>query len=210
MLCLSDNDLLLNLAAWNLLPEFVEYLKTDFKLAKDEIRILESFIRQLKTNSNWQNQYGDKVLERARTFCEDIPRLSLTVDVSATIALHNAGIDPGEAVLTAVAISHKDSIIATNDLRFIAQLEAHTELTEYRAQLKGRILHLRQVILGILEIKEYDFVRSRISPEICKSTDRRIYRIFSQGDRSRAFRGIKDAIEEARLEAKDLLYVKEP
>jgi hypothetical protein len=39
MLCLSDNDLLLNLAAWSLLEEFTHYVNDDLGIPREEINV---------------------------------------------------------------------------------------------------------------------------------------------------------------------------
>jgi hypothetical protein len=204
MLCLSDNDLLLNLAAWNLLQEFTRYLEADHKVTRENIYVLESFVRQLKQDP-WREKYGEKAIERAVRFCDSLPTLyALTYDEPVLTALSRVdNIDRGEALLAAVALKYESSLIATNDINFIAALEADPTVAPYRDALSGRILHLRQVIVSIYEMTSYKHLKPCITSQ--KNTDRCIYQAFSK-DHSRAIADLHASVEDVRRLGGNLLY----
>lgn len=196
MICLSDNDLLIHLAAWNLLAEFQALLQDKFGVAASDIYVLDSFVRQLQTNRRWEAQYGRNVLDRAERFCATLPRVySLSYDRPTVIALSEVDdIDEGEAVLIAVALQHPDSMILTNELRFLGALASGDPVCiPYCAALQGRILHLRQIVEELLEQKGFRHLESCIKPQ--RNSDIRIVSAF-QGSADNARRILREAVEE--------------
>ncbi|WP_395140035.1 hypothetical protein, partial [Armatimonas sp.] len=196
VICLSDNDLLIHLAAWNLLSEFQALLQDKFSITASDIYVLDSFVRQLQTNKKWESQYGQNVLGRAERFCTSLPRVySLPYDRPTVIALSEVDdIDEGEAVLIAVALQHPDSMILTNELRFLGALASGDPVcVPYCAALQGRILHLRQIVEELLEQKGFRHLESCIKPR--SNSDTRIFRAF-QGSADAARSAMREAVRE--------------
>lgn len=205
MICLADNDLLLHLAAWNLLAEFQALLQDRFGTAAENVYVLEGFVRRLKAeNSAWERQYGRNALNRAVRFCEALPQVySLPYDSATLIALEPVDdIDEGEAILIAVALQHPGSLILTNELRFLGALSSNPNCAPYVAALQGRILHLRQVIRELLTAKGFRALQSKIKPS--QGSDLQIYRAF-QGSASNAEQTLREAVEEAERMAAGML-----
>ncbi len=117
MICLSDNDLLLHLSAWNLLAEFQAFLRDTLHASSDDVYVLDAFVSRLRRgDTRWQAQYGQGALDRALRFCDTIKQVySLPHDRSVVAALGKVdAIDPGEAILIAVAHQHPGSLILGN------------------------------------------------------------------------------------------------
>jgi hypothetical protein len=206
MLCLSDNDLLLNLAAWSLLEEFTRYVNDELGIPREEICVLDSFISQLEKGQPRWDKYGERTLERALKFCTPLPRIyKMEYDPAVLLSLKDIeDIDDGEAILTAVALKNATSIIATNDLRYIATLEADPAVTAYRNALTGRILHLRQVVRGLLDIYPSKHITPRISA--APSSDTRIRQAF--GSSRNTYADLNESIEEVKRLGRELIWEK--
>lgn len=210
MICLADNDLLIQLGAWDLLGEFQAFLQKRFGVLPADIYILDGFVRRLqKENSPWERQYGKAALERVARFCSGVSRvynLPHDAGVIATLSSDDIdNIDEGEAVLIAVAIHNPESFILTNEWRFLAGL-SHPDCTQYHLALQGRVLHLRQIIYLFFQEKNFSFMKPKISQ--AQKSDALIYRAF-QGTASQAQHTLKGAVEEVERIARGMLVTME-
>jgi hypothetical protein len=206
VICLADNDLLLQLGAWNLLTEFQAFLQTKWNAAPSDIYILNGLVRRLQQeNSRWERQYGRPALDRVARFCEGLSRVyDLPHSAEVVIALSEVEkIDEGEAVLIAVAVQHPGSLILTNEWNFLSAL-SDPACTPYREALQGRVLHLRQIIYHFLTDKGFRALEPRIKQ--APRSDGRIYQVF-QGSAGRAQQDLRDAVEEVERIALGMLVV---
>ncbi len=206
MICLSDNDLLLHLSAWNLLAEFQAFLRDTLHSSPSDVYVLDAFVARLRRGDvRWQAQYGQGAIDRALRFCDTVKQVySLPHDRTVVTALGRVdAIDPGEAILIAVAHQHPGSLILTNELRFLAALATEAECATYHAALQNRIVHLRQIVLALLDAKGHRYLESRVKPQT--KSDARIYRAF-QKDAADARAALHEAIAEAERIGSGLLY----
>ena len=181
MICLSDNDIILHLAAWNLLAEFQAFLQEILHAALGDVYVMTAFVRRLeKGDARWEAQYGKAALDRALRFCQSVKTIaSLPHDRSVVVALqHFDAIGPGEAILIAVAHQHPGSLILTNEWRFLSALSTEADCAAYHTTLQGRVVHLRQVAMYFLDTKGHKFVAERVKPQT--KSDSTIHRAFLQ------------------------------
>ena len=182
MSCVTDNDFVIQLAAWNLLNEFQAFLRDSLGVAEADIYVLDALPARIhKGDTKLERQYGNGALARVQRFCENKGRVrSLPSDPSllASIASVQA-IDPGEAILIATAAQTPGTYLATNEWRFLEALATHPDqCAAAHDALKGRVLHLKQFIRYLLDAKGFQALKNVVTP--ANGSDIIIQRAFAQ------------------------------
>ena len=159
MLCLTDNDIVLKLAACDLLNEAV----TALDVALTEIQTIESLHYQLrKPNKAWVNRYGQTAIDRAAAFIKSIGTIT-SVDLDEQKLLSTQpDIDMGEATLFAASHKMSDYIIATGDKRCLQSLAASLTCKPITTRLRGKIICFEQIVLRTIDRHGFELVKSKV------------------------------------------------
>lgn len=164
MLCLSDNDLILKLAEFDLLGDAVEVLgvtRKDVLILPRAKRVFPSKVGKTHTRDG---------VDRAMKFIAGL-ELVEQVDPQEHIILQRAKfiengiefkIDPGEATLFAATKLLDDVLVATGDKKCLRALHACADCAPIISWLEARVICLEQVILRLIDHKGYKWVQSRV------------------------------------------------
>ena len=137
-----DNDVLIKLAAFELLTPSVRLLQTRFgalavlPTAHYVVRKRSAVLGLVQLNREWPKF---AVLSAAPDMT-NLDRLSQVFQI-----------DDGEALLIAAACAESDLILATGDKRCLTALAADPALRDVVARIAGRVLSFEQIIVALLD-----------------------------------------------------------
>lgn len=169
-----DNDALLKLAIYDLLdtalvmfdirPEDVHVLAT----AKYVLLPAKDRLRRCKT---------EECAARLESFLSKATKLSADGASATTLDALTAkpGIDAGEALMLAVAVSNVDSFIITGDKRALEALQVDQGLDSVREVLAGRVLSI-ELLFSFLVEGDFGQVQARVRSQ--PSVDKALTNIF--------------------------------
>ena len=161
MLCLADTDIVLKLAACDLLQDALVCMNATL----DDVRVLTSARHMLrKAKPGAFMSIGAHGLARAREFVERATPLP-SVSNADTILLGSVhGIDPGEAALFAVTRDLPAFVLTTGDKRSLRALADAPACAHIAARMAGRVVCLEQVLLRLVAARGYAVVRAHATP----------------------------------------------
>ncbi len=172
----SDNDIILKLADYDLLPEACSVLGVD----STEIAVLDS-AKYIFANLKKKLDSGDPIkytasgLNRAVEFAKAAIQITRQVDIDWSEECDN--IDIGEAQLaTLAAETGSESLLLSGDKRFLVAL-AGAEKGEHIADgLRGRVICLEELIKAL--INEIGFDRVRLAVASAPDCDKGLHLCF--------------------------------
>jgi len=140
-----DNDIIIKLSAYKLFWQAM----AAWGIADPDIRVLPTASRFISRDWSIQDQYDDKTRTEA---CRAVDKSTKVVNPGTPeyIDLQAIeGIDPGEALLIAAALTEPDSYIVTADKRCLKAL-ANSGMTVTLASLQYRIICLEQLVIQLI------------------------------------------------------------
>lgn len=163
MICLTDNDVLLKLAAWNLLEETIAVLET----TREEIFVLPTAQYKIKKDSRGElvAKYGEAGIRRVLDFIASVQKISQGSDPeeqAAMIAVN--GIDDGEELLFAATKELDVFLVATGDKNSLRALASAPTCTAIYERLCGRVICLEQIVARLISSVGFEEARTRIVP----------------------------------------------
>ncbi len=153
---LIDTDMLVLLAASGLLKRVVALLGYEMK----DVRRLAAATHQVARSKSLRDQYGREVLETALPEIDVIAVAEPAMDLELLDRL-NASMDPGEAVLVAVAASRADALLVTGDKRAIEDLIACAD-ADCMKFMQGKMVSLEAVLWILLKEQGAHQLHSRL------------------------------------------------
>lgn len=163
MICLSDNDIVSKLAIFDLLPEALEALEA----SPQDVLVLPTakYKFGIAGKSQKKQKFSPEITQRIGDFLTSVREVECSDSAIASILQNVHGIDIGEAALFSAIPAYHGSILATGDkvsLRAIAGLPEAKPFVE--SQLNGRVICFEQIILRIIKIKDFEYVKQKIVP----------------------------------------------
>ena len=161
---LTDNDVILKFAAWNLLPEAVAALEA----TPSDVCVLPTLITQLQKNkAAWVNRYGAATLARALHFVQSVTVLNAVGTGSGELAelvLLNEvdDLDEGEAILFTATRNRPGFRVITGDKRCLPALHGAETCRHIETRVRGNVVHLEQIVLLVLDKRGLSFVREAV------------------------------------------------
>lgn len=157
VLALIDNDIFMKLVCCDL---FEESLKL-FKLDRENVGVLETLKYRLKKR---KGGYSEAECERAMAIFAGLQAIKASEDQNFSRLNNISSIDVGEAVLIAGAVLQGGSFLWTGDKRCLRALYEYEEVRDIHEGLKGRVICLEQVILGLIDRLGFAEVEARVQP----------------------------------------------
>lgn len=163
MTLLADNDIILSLAAFDLLGETCAWLRID----PSAVEVLATARYRLR-DPRLAKQYGNEGVKRAVAFVEEANIVAIPADRKEFDTLLGApdkgyNIDPGEAILfAATAVQQADFLLATGDKRCLTDLVRYPGTGAVCARLSQRVLCLEYVLLQLIERLNFDVIQKRV------------------------------------------------
>ncbi len=169
MLCLTDNDFLLKLAACDLLPETIALLG----ITQGDVLVLPTAKYKIRKDKRLPAKYGDGV-NRALDFLEHATETNLKPDPQEQRLL-DAVRDPesgerliheGEQVLFASSARLPDFLLATGDKVCLRALTNAPACAAIHARHCGRVLCVEQAFLWLIESEGFEIIRAKAVPAL--------------------------------------------
>lgn len=160
MIYFLDNDILLKLAAFDLLNETIGALDC----SRENLRVLETARFVFRSNRKVSAKYSAEIRARAIDFIKDCQ----TVNPAASpefIGLSQM-LDLGEATLVAATREVSTFVLMTGDKRCLQALAAQVDMMAVRERLQGRIVCLEQVILLLIRDMGFERVLQQVLPAV--------------------------------------------
>ncbi|MEI7834267.1 MAG: hypothetical protein WCJ56_13850 [bacterium] len=182
MLLLCDSDILLKLAACDLLEEAISMLGA----TREDIRILPSFsfmLKKPKSRGRFCTRYGETAVLRLEKFNDGLAILeSERVSIEILAALQGiTDIDEGEIQFFAAGAVATDAYyFLTGDKRAIRSLATSTECQPIAEQIAGHIICLEMIIASLICSHGFDYVKAHVVP--ARTCDTALMSAFGSGD----------------------------
>ena len=177
MICLADNDVVLKLAALDLLQEGFEVIGT----SERDVRVLRTFKYLLDgKRETLSAQFTVPGYMRAYTFTGKaitLPGTPIPADIAALTGVDS--IDDGEARLFECACRHPDCVVATGDKQSLRALANAADCQSVYDRLVGRVICFEQILSRLIKAHGYDRVRD--SACSVPESDGVLKKIFVQG-----------------------------
>lgn len=175
-----DNDAILKLSAYNFLEDSIRLC------GGGGFSILDTagaVMRNPRRRAGFEQRFTLQGLQRAIDFVSAAPVINRAPDehIHHILTLVD-DMDPGETILFGVACLDDDSFVLTGDKKSIRQLATEVLAETVFKRLRGRVICLEEVILGLIKVKGYPAVRRTISA--MPGVDLGVTRFFPQQDRT--------------------------
>lgn len=201
---LIDTDMLVLLAVSGLLDRVAARLGYEMK----DVRRLDAATHQIRKSKSLRDQYGSAALDSALPRIQEIAVVEPAVDTDLLDRL-NDWIDPGEALLVAVAAAHRHSLLISGDKRAIRQLARCGDESCIQS-MQGRIVTLEAVLWILLK----DMAPRSIHPMFMAASFHKTLRVvFSRSNLDSAdgcIEATRSYFISARAESAGLLYDPDP
>lgn len=202
MNCLMDNDVILKLAATQLLDD---WQKTAVKGGKT--RVIASARFFFRKKKDLSQKFGEAAVQVSIAFAEKtetVSQIDNPGDYERLLGI--SGIDPGEAILFSAAIGLPDYLIVSGDKVAVKALHAESKCGRFRKKLKGRIIAFEQVILALIKTGNFATVRERIVAAECADTVMRVaFGLGLETTQAKAIEALEHYIADLRKASGSLL-----
>lgn len=200
---LVDNDVILELASYNLFWDMITSLNTSQK----DIRVLPTASDFFGGSSRLRRKYKEQSIQSAKSIADKCQKIDQgSIDISELPCLSVEGIDSGEALLVAATKEEANFYILTSDKRFLKAL-SNFNLANIKQRLCQRIICLEQLLINLISNdNDFDKIRRRIiSSDLCNQN---IAEVFADGKLTKketALVILEDRVKELRSVTGDLL-----
>jgi len=159
MLCLSDNDIVLKLAEFDLLKESLEVLS----VKKNEVYVLPTALRVVTTSKLIAANHTRDAIDRAAKFLKSVQVIANADATEVGALLSVPMIDPGEATIFAATKGLAAYLVATGDKRSLRAIAAAGgPCTNIAARLHGRVICLEQILVRLITHLGYAAVQKKV------------------------------------------------
>ena len=157
-----DVDAVSKLAHWNILPLLTQFTDLPWSSMSSIPSLLHRARRAVKTPDGKLFRCSEAAVLAQETLIRMTEAPEPNVDLVANLGAY-PDIDPGEAILLALATTKDDSFLLTGDKRALRRLAA----TDLAGQFVGRIVVIEQVLMRCLN----DLGRDRLLKHVCPYRD---------------------------------------
>lgn len=173
MFCLSDNDVILKLAACDLLDESLAALN----ITKSDVYVLPTAKYAL---ARAVVPHGEVVAARVNEFLASVQIIAWEPPPDELRLFEDTlGIDQGEAVLYASTATLDDFALVTGDKASLKALAGSAECQPIVNRLAGRVICLEQIIQRCVNHAGFDTVKNKVVP--ARGCDKALGAIFGSG-----------------------------
>ncbi len=197
--CFLDNDIVIKLSAFDLFDEAIAVLNLDWQ----QLQVVNTAQYTFRGKS-YIAQYSEPVCQKAIAITQKCQKVMVENSLEAELLNGFAGIDIGEAALIVATRSQTDFLLLSGDKNCITQLAAIPE--QIYKRLCGRVICLEQLILKLIEVKGFVFVRDRVLPMVsCDKSLQICFGYSSSASEENVIVGLNSYINDIRQQAPNLL-----
>lgn len=161
MICFADTDIILKLAACDLLPQTLSVLG----VTRREVYVFkEEALRVYRYDYDVRAQYSEQTRTRAIEFVNNTRGIYDEIDPEEQAYMLAAGIDTGEQAIFGATRESMDFTVVTADRRALRALAPAPGCGSICARMQGRVLTLDQILLLLIQQFGYETVLPLIEP----------------------------------------------
>ena len=167
MICLADTDIVLKLAACNLLTPMLQVLG----VMRQEVYVVrEEAYFVYRYDADVLNDYPEVARTRALKFINNVHNILVPDNVSEEQAyMERAGIDAGEQAIFGATREYQDFQVITADRKALRALAHADGCGGICARMNGRVVSLEQILLRLIAHIDFASLQAQILP--CASYD---------------------------------------
>lgn len=204
--CFLDNDITYKLVAFQLFDEAIAIPK--LQIDKANLRVLPTakhfFRGKQKKNGASPDPVLTAVIELVSSCASAISEVDDAFTEESNQLRQVEGIHEGEQTLILATRSQTDFLLLSGDKNCMTQLAAIPE--QIYKRLCGRVICLEQIILKLIEVKGFEFVRDRVLPMVgCDKSLQICFGYSTLATEENVIAGLNSYINEIRQQAPDLL-----
>jgi hypothetical protein len=163
VICFSDNDIILKLAACDLLEEMLAVLG----MTRARTRVLPTAPSYFEKNPRLRVKHTPEQLQRASDFVNSVDKIDRNIDPQEQRVLSRVeGIDSGEVILFGATKFYPYFVVATGDKKSLRAIAADDDCAAIHRRLKGSVVCFEQVITKIITVKGYDTSKLKLVPAL--------------------------------------------
>ena len=177
MIVLSDNDIVLKLAAFDLLDAALSLLQ----VAPSDVFVLDTAKYVFRKNRDkFAGKYTLAGMDRAIAFVENARQVTEAPDITARTALANIEkLDPGELILYLTAVAAPGSLLLTGDKNSVRALATNPVARPTFEQLTQHVICLEEIIRALITTVNFQTVRASVVP--VRECDKMLQSVFGSG-----------------------------
>lgn len=173
MICLADNDVILKLAAFDLLTESLAALG----VTHDSVYVLSEAKHVL---GRIAPRHGPEVSARIQEFLSLVKPINWSPPSAELLLFEDTlGIDPGEAVLFASTATVGAFTLTTGDKTSLRALSNSIGCEHIARRLAGRVVCLEQLIERCISLYGFETIKQKILPY--RDCDTAVLALFGSG-----------------------------
>jgi hypothetical protein len=201
VICFADTDIVLKLAACDLLPETLDVLS----VKRDEVYVFrEEAYRVYRHDSDVGAQYAPDALKRALKFINKVHGVFVEIDREEQLYMTAENIDSGEQVIFSATRKYTDFQVITADRNALRNLAVANGCGAICTRMSGRVLCLEQILLLLVPHVGFDNLVKRVSP--CLAHDEAFRLPFQPGTtQAEAEALLRQRIDLLRAQTRSLL-----
>lgn len=207
MIAFVDNDIIVKLAALDMLDEAIRALgasKTDlFVLSTAKFKLGVAGKNQVRARA----RYGDAVYERVAAFVTSARELVDEPDpLDAEVLTGVAGIDGGEGILISAVSRQADALLATGDKKALVALSGAQTCAAIAARAAGRFVCLEQLLEQAMDGVDFNKFLPRVLPgTTCDQAIRAVFGSGSMATEAGVRAGLASYVADLRRQTGNLL-----
>ena len=203
MICFADTDIILKLAACDLLPPTLTVLG----VTRQEVYVFrEEAYRVYKHDADVRREYTPKVRQRALRFINSVHGIFTAPDPEEQAYMVNATIDSGEQIIFGVTREYAEFQVITADRNALRALAHADSCGGICNRMRGRVISLEQILLRLIPHMGFEVLRRHVQP--CAHYDIAFNTPFAAGKtQPEAETELRNRIEMLRVQTRDLLVL---
>ena len=199
LICFLDNDILIKLSAFGLFDEVVAILNLDWT----QLQVISTAQYAFRSKA-FIAKYSESVCQKAIAITQKCQKVMVENSLEAELLNGFAGIDIGEAALIVATRSQTDFLLLSGDKNCMTQLATIPE--QIYKRLCGRVICLEQIILKLIEVRDFVFVRDRVLPMVsCDKSLQICFGYSTPASEENVIAGLNSYINDIRQQTPNLL-----
>lgn len=163
MICFADTDIILKIAACDLLPQTLQVLG----VSRQQVYVYrEEAYRIYRHDPDVKRQYSSEARVRAERFVNGTSGIFGEIDVEEQNYMVAAGIDTGEQVIFGATRDYSDFQVITADRKALRTLAHAAGCGGICKRMNGRFFCPEQILLRLINHVGFAAVRAQVLPNV--------------------------------------------
>ncbi len=205
MILFCDNDILLKLAACDLLDDALESLGVDAQ----DVRVLPTakwVFDVVRNRAKGEEKYGRAIHQRICSFLQKAPEINPPCPHELQLLDDVMNVDPGDAILISGTVGFTEYLLATGDKRCLTALACNERCRPIAERLRGHVICLEQIIKKSIQQFGFERIKKKVVPAVdCDTALRAVFGTGLDAVEANVIRDLDAYIQELRAIEVDML-----